>query len=1031
MTDFFTGGKLGEFFAALSFAAALIATLSFFLADRSKPESKTSWGNIGKIAFWGHALGVFGVAGTLFYLIYTHQYQYHYVWSHSSNELPVHFMISCFWEGQEGSFLLWSFWHSILGLVLVARGGEWRNGIMAIIASVEMILSSMILGVYLNEAVVTILYSLAAIAPAAFLLYKWIQLKKEGSGKGIFHLFGIVSGLLISGIVLTQTSGIGATLAFAFTGFFGLATLSLLVFRAEKSALNKGNSKKGNWLSFLYAEKIPLSGLEILTGLIIVALAIPLLSYEPTAWKIGSTPFMLLKTAMPSAPVFGLNPDFIPGNGTGLNPLLQNYWMVIHPPVLFLGFALTVVPFAFVITGLISGKYQEWLKPATPWMIFGVMILGIGIIMGGYWAYETLSFGGYWNWDPVENASLVPWLIGIGSVHTALAYRHSQTFLKLTMVMVILTFLLVLYSTFLTRSGILGDTSVHTFTDLGLTGQLLVLLLFYFGSVGVLFLYRLSEIPEKRSEISLTSREFFLFLATLIFIFSGLGISISTSIPVINKIFGTQLAPPAEVQLFYFRWNVWFAILIGVFSGMGQFIYWQNVKKSDLSKALFRPFLAAIVSASVVIILLAIYKWEFVYDTVYSGWLEVAKSNAALSQKISNYFQFGIYVFADEILLASALFTVFANADIFVQLVRKNKRALKVTGGSLAHIGFGLMLVGILFSSGYDSVISRNFNPEELAQFRAEDRADNVLLLKGRSRYIPGYDITYIGKKEAKSPISNLEIIEETTENIKLKFKDASGDFFAEEFPRLPFLGKGGKAIDLEKVKKYLDENVEVIRPKHINNRSLYGLRFIKAEIREGKVYVDSTDQFTLFPEAEINEGMGLIAHPNRKIFFDRDLYVHISSIPLEEKEEPKFEIEDVVIKMGDTVETKSGTFRVLQVKPLEISEGEELHIEAEIEIVKNGLSYRIKPDYRILTGGKVQPGTDLSLDLNAVVAFTEVSPSEQTLSFVIQQQTNAPEDFVVVKAIKKPFINLLWLGTFILVAGFGIAIYRRTSKTE
>ena len=190
--------------------------------------------------------------------------------------------------------------------------------------------------------------------------------------------------------------------------------------------------------------------------------------------KVGSSPFLLLREAQPDLPVWSMQPNFIPKDGRGLNPLLQNYWMVIHPPTLFLGFALTLVPFAYLIAGLWKKKLTEWVQPALPWALFGAGILGVGIMMGAYWAYETLNFGGYWNWDPVENASFVPWLVLLGAIHTMIAYKTSSSALKTSIILVIATFILVLYSTFLNRSGILGNASVHSFTDLGLSGQLLL-----------------------------------------------------------------------------------------------------------------------------------------------------------------------------------------------------------------------------------------------------------------------------------------------------------------------------------------------------------------------------------------------------------------------------------------------------------------------------------------------------------------------------------------------------------------------------
>ena len=142
-----TGGLLGSLFATLSFSGALVAMISFFQAAQGPDEGRKTWQRMATISWFGHVAGVLGVISTLFYLIYTHNYQYHYVWSHSSNELPVYYMISCFWEGQEGSFLLWTFWHGVLGSLLYFTAKAWRDIVMSIVASVNLILASMILGV--------------------------------------------------------------------------------------------------------------------------------------------------------------------------------------------------------------------------------------------------------------------------------------------------------------------------------------------------------------------------------------------------------------------------------------------------------------------------------------------------------------------------------------------------------------------------------------------------------------------------------------------------------------------------------------------------------------------------------------------------------------------------------------------------------------------------------------------------------------------------------------------------------------------
>ena len=233
--------------------------------------------------------------------------------------------------------------------------------------------------------------------------------------------------------------------------------------------------------------------------------------------KIGSTPFTLLRNEMQNAPIFQQeNYLSLIKDGNGLNPLLQNYWMVIHPPVLFLGFALTLFPFAYCIAALWKNEYKSFVKPAVGWALAGGGILGLGIMMGGAWAYESLNFGGYWAWDPVENAPLVAWLILIGGLHTNLVYKSSGYSLKTTYLFYILSFCLVLYATFLTRSGILGDTSVHAFTEQDMTVQLVCFVLIFFIPAMILYFYRSKKIPTIKKEESTYSREFWMFIGALV-----------------------------------------------------------------------------------------------------------------------------------------------------------------------------------------------------------------------------------------------------------------------------------------------------------------------------------------------------------------------------------------------------------------------------------------------------------------------------------------------------------------------------------
>ena len=277
--------------------------------------------------------------------------------------------------------------------------------------------------------------------------------------------------------------------------------------------------------------------------------------------KIGSSPFVLLRDVIED-PVFVSNPNFVPDDGRGLNPLLQNYWMVIHPPVLFLGFAATLIRFHFALPDCgikIHGVDQTLhcrgdCSQALCW--------ALAFLMGGYWAYETLSFGGYWNWGPVENAVYVPWLIWLQLSTWWCSTKQPKADENLDGVGRV-SFILILYSTFLTRSGILGDASVHSFTDLGLSGQLLIyLLVFTLGAIA-LMMARWKHIPPPKRSAATWSKEFWIFMGIATLCLMGFQVFAAHIIPCIEQILGlfginSTMATPANQIEFYSRLQLWF-----------------------------------------------------------------------------------------------------------------------------------------------------------------------------------------------------------------------------------------------------------------------------------------------------------------------------------------------------------------------------------------------------------------------------------------------------------------------------------------
>ena len=429
--------------------------------------------------------------------------------------------------------------------------------------------------------------------------------------------------------------------------------------------------------------------------------------------RIGSNPFTVLLREHPdflNLPMFRSANYLDTLDGRGLNPLLQNYWMTIHPPTLFLGFASTLVPFAYAIAALWTRKYQEWLKPALPWTYFGIVVLGTGILMGGAWAYESLSFGGFWAWDPVENASLVPWLTLVGAGHLMLIHRSKGTSLLWLFILTTLTFFFILYSTFLTKSGVLGETSVHAFTDLGLSGQLI----FYFGFYGLLsiglLVYRAKDMPKNKKEDPLWSREFWMFLGSLVLLISAFQIIFSTSIPVWNKLFGLDLAPPADPEAHYNKWQLPIAIIIAVIIGVAQHL---NYKRTDLKKlvpALIRD-LAIAIALTIVI---------------------------GLGLKMTN----SLYL----LLLLTSLYAIIANFSYMLKVIRG---AVSKVGSNIAHIGFAMILLGSLISMGKQETISKNSTRYDLTTLdTAYKNYENTLLMLDDTTKMGDYNVVYRGKEK-------------------------------------------------------------------------------------------------------------------------------------------------------------------------------------------------------------------------------------------------------------------------------------------
>lgn len=482
-----------------------------------------------------------------------------------------------------------------------------------------------------------------------------------------------------------------------------------------------------------------------------VFLILMLLGVTIFGHRIGNSPFMLTRNEL-EGPIFSqANYLSYIKDGIGLNILLRNYWMVIHPPVLFLGFASTLIPVGFAFSALIEKDWGGWIKQVLPWTLFGGMVLGAGIMMGGKWAYESLSFGGYWAWDPVENASLVPWLILVAGLHCMVIYKSTGRALRASFLFTILAYMFVLYSTFLTRTGVLGDTSVHSFTEAGFIMNLLIGLFVLGVSIPMLILFfkNYKYIPAVEKEENISSREFWMFIGSLILFLSAIFIIAVTSLPVYNKIFNTNLADPQDREFTYNKVLVLVAIVIGLLTGYAQYLKYKNTKKGYTLKKIAVP---AVIS--IVIAVLILFFYPINYHSKGPGFL------------------IAIYI-----ALFSTIFSVIANAA-YIKIVLKGN--MKTAGSAITHFGFAFMLVGMLVSSSNKEVISDNSKTGMFIPFdkdptgrSTENPMENLTLIKGVPTEMGKYTVTYI--KDSASPK------EKTRTFYKLHFEKKNADGSVDE----------------------------------------------------------------------------------------------------------------------------------------------------------------------------------------------------------------------------------------------------------
>lgn len=633
--------------------------------------------------------------------------------------------------------------------------------------------------------------------------------------------------------------------------------------------------------------------------------------------SIGASPFALLRDTIQGADSeLFKNPNylFMITDGNGLNPLLRNFWMLSHPPFTFVGYASVLIPACFALAGLWKKRYHEWIQPALPWTLLGVFFLGIGIILGGVWAYESLTFGGFWAWDPIENASLVPWLILVAALHLMLVSKNKKHSYFPAFLFTFLAFIFVVYATYLTRSGVLSETSVHSFGNDGMGIQILIYI-FSWLLIGLFLLVKnYKKLPSKDDEEPFT-REFWLFIGALVLILSAFQIIFTTSIPVLNRILNTQFTPPGDVVTHYNSWQLPFAVVIALLIGMTHFIKWGKNTMKTFAIKLSLPLGLSVVA------------------TVLITWL------------------YGLEQTGHILMLFASLFALFSSLDI---LLRFNKQ-LASYGTIISHLGVALFLLAVLLTFSQKTTISQNTSGYFLGQQFSDD--ENLLLIKGEVLPMGDYQVVYAGKT-----------VDET----------------------------------------------------HLT----YQIDFLKTN-KDGELY----KVFSSYPAIQLNERMGNVYEPYAKIFPTRDIFTYVTFADVEHDltNQTRKLLETLKIAVNDTLDIENNRLTLNNIvsssSESDTIDPANIKITAELEIITHfGGSYQLSPSF-LVKNGQVIYEDDLIQDMDMIFRFKEVTDEPFTIMVEMYEER---EDFVIIKTVIFPYINLLWLSMLVMLTGIWIAFRKR-----
>ncbi len=453
---------------------------------------------------------------------------------------------------------------------------------------------------------------------------------------------------------------------------------------------------------------------------------------------------------------------FAPQDGQGLNPLLRHPGMIIHPPTLYLGFVAYVIPFAFAIAALVTGRTDDrWTRLTRRWSLWAWLFLSLGLVLGGRWAYDVLGWGGYWAWDPVEIAAFMPWLTGTAFLHSVMIQEHKGMLKHWNMILIMLTYSLVIFGTFLTRSGVLS--SVHSFAQSAIGPM-------FFGFIGITFITSIALLiwrwPELKSETemkSMISREALFLLNNLLFLSVLVVCFWGVIFPLISELFTGQkvtVGPP-----FYERANTPIFGAMMALMGIAPLSAWGKSTALTLGRAIWKPTIPAL------------FVPVLAYVAGYTHWVAL------------------IGFFLVAFVISVTLYDAFRSArarqraqkeNFFAALVRLAGRNRRRYGGYIIHISMMLMAIGIL----------------GIELFQTETQGT---ISKGQSLQLAGYSIEY--KDVATWPDQDAGV--QYTRAVVDVSKD--GEHIGQLYPRIDFYFDSQQTMTIPGQRSTLQDDLYIL----------------------------------------------------------------------------------------------------------------------------------------------------------------------------------------------------------------------------